>query len=172
MISEIGNNILRFIALILIQGLIINELELGTLIVPYIYLLFIMRLPFETPKWLVLFLGFFCGMIMDAFTNTPGLHISACVFISFIRPGILRFYSPRDGYEYGLQPTIKSMGFTWFGYYSLWMVLLFHLWFFYLEVFSMSGFFTTFLRVLLSSFFAYIMILLSQFLTIGGGSRK
>lgn len=172
MISEVINNFLRFVGLILIQGLIINELELGTLIVPYIYLLFIMRLPFETPKWLVLFLSFFCGVVMDAFTNTPGLHISTCVFLGFMRPSILRLYAPRDGYEYGMQPTIKSMGVTWFLLYALWMVLLFHFWFFYLEVFSMSGFFNTFLRVLLSSFFAFIMIVLSQFLTIGGGSRK
>ncbi len=172
MLSEIINNFLRFVALILIQGLLLNELELGTLIVPYVYLLFIMRLPFETPKWLVLFLSFICGMVMDGFTNTPGLHISTCVFIGFMRPSILRFYAPRDGYEFGLQPTIKSMGFTWFALYSLWMVVLFHLWFFYLEVFSMSGFFTTFLRVMLSGFFAFIMILLSQFLTIGGGGRK
>lgn len=172
MLSEISNNFLRLVGLILIQGLILNELELGTLLVPYIYFLFIIRLPFETPKWLVLFLSFGCGLIMDAFTNTPGLHTSACTFLGFMRPNILRLYSPRDGYEFGLKPNIKSMGITWFFYYSLWMVVSFNVWFFYMEVFSFSEFFITLLRIIISSFFSLIMVLLSQFLIIGGSGRK
>ena len=167
MLREISDNIIRLILLLFIQGIILNEMDLGTLIVPYIYILFILKLPFETPKWFVLILSFGCGMFMDAFTNTPGLHISSCVFLGFVRPTVLRFYSPRDGYEYGLKPSVKSMGLTWFLYYSIWMVLSFNLWFFYMEVFNFSEFFTTLLRVIISSFFALLIIMITQYFSFG-----
>lgn len=167
MIREIIDNILRLIILLLVQGIVLNEMELGTWIVPYIYILFILKLPFETPKWFVLFLSFGCGMLMDAFTNTPGLHVSSCVFLGFVRPTVLRFYSPRDGYEYGMKPSIQSMGLTWFLYYSTWMVISFNLWFFFMEVFNFSEFFTTLLRVIISSFFALLIIIITQYFSLG-----
>lgn len=167
MISDIINNFLRFVFLILLQGIILNEMELGTWIVPYIYILFIIKLPFETPKWLVMFLAFGAGLVMDAFTNTPGLHSSSCIFLAFLRPSVLRLYSPRDGYEYGMEPSVKSMGLGWFSYYSLWLVLGFHVWFFFLEVFGFGSFFVTLGRILISSFIALLLIIISQYFTLG-----
>lgn len=167
MIREITENTIRLILLLLVQALVLNELELGTLIVPYIYILFIIKLPFETPKWFVLFLAFGCGMLMDAFTNTPGLHISSCVFLGFIRPSVLRLYAPRDGYEFGMKPSAQSMGLTWFLYYAGWLVLSFNVWFFFMEVFSFSGFFTTLLRIILSTFFSFLLIILTQYIFSG-----
>ena len=172
MISEIATNILRLIFLLLVQGLVINELDLGTWFVPYVYILFIIKLPFETPKWMVLIFSFICGLLMDAFTNTPGLHISSCVFLGFIRPAILRLYSPRDGYEFGMDPSVSSMGLTWFIYYAGWMVISFNTWFFFMEVFSISSFFSTLLRIIFSTLLSLLMIVTAQYFDFGKRNNR
>ncbi|MBP8917810.1 MAG: hypothetical protein KBG70_13775, partial [Chitinophagales bacterium] len=59
------NWILRFLGLIfliLFQVLVLNKLNVSTYIHPYIYPMFIILLPFETPKWLLLPLAFFAGL--------------------------------------------------------------------------------------------------------------
>ncbi|HRE96529.1 MAG TPA: rod shape-determining protein MreD, partial [Flavobacteriales bacterium] len=78
MIRDYSITILRGIFLLLLQGLVLNNLPLGTYFQPYLYVMFIILLPFETPNWMILPLSFFYGLILDSFTNTYGLHASAC----------------------------------------------------------------------------------------------
>ena len=54
MINEVVGNTLRFIFLVLLQVLILNNIQLSGYLNPFLYVLFILMLPFETPKWLVL----------------------------------------------------------------------------------------------------------------------
>ena len=76
---------LAFVFLILFQVLVLNNLHLSIYLNPYAYILFILILPFETPGWLVLSLGFVLGLIMDAFCNTLGMHSVATVLLAFLR---------------------------------------------------------------------------------------
>ena len=39
-------------------------------LVPYLYVLFLLMLPFELPDWAQLLVGFFAGMVMDLFSST------------------------------------------------------------------------------------------------------
>lgn len=164
MVNEIIRNILRFMLLVLVQVLLINNIELGRFINPFIYVLFIIVLPFETPKWLVLIAGFILGITIDAFQDTAGMHAAACVFMAYVRPGILKLFSPRDGYEFGTQPTVQYLGLPWFLSYSGILILLHHLVLFYLEMFRFSEFFSTFIRVIVSAFFTLLLVLVTQFL--------
>ncbi len=153
---------IKFVVLILFQGLILNNIELGGYINPYLYVLFILFLPFETPGWLVLILGFMLGIAIDSFTNTLGMHTSATVFMAFCRTYILKLLAPRDGYDFHTKPSIQQMGFTWYLTYISSLVLLHHLFLFYVEAFNFSNFFTTLSRALLSSFFTISLILIVQ----------
>ncbi|MDP4183988.1 MAG: rod shape-determining protein MreD [Bacteroidota bacterium] len=152
-----------FIFLVLIQVLILNNIHLGHLITPFFYFLFILLLPFETPRYLQLLLAFFLGLTIDMFTDTAGTHAFACVLAAYARPSILGLLASRDTYESGSLPRVSTLGQSWFFRYALLMVLIHHFALFYLEVFSFSGFFGTFLRALVSSFFTIILILLSQY---------
>lgn len=164
MIGEIGRNILRFISLLLIQGLVLNNINLGTYFNPYIYILFLIALPFETPKWALIPVGFGYGLLMDAFSNTLGLHAAACVLLMYVRPRMLRLFAPRDGYEFGMQPTIQSMGLNWFLYYAGMMILIHHTAFFLLEAFRFEGLFQTMLRIVSSSMVSLALMVLAQYL--------
>ncbi|MCK4663041.1 MAG: rod shape-determining protein MreD [Bacteroidales bacterium] len=164
MIKIYLRNIWRFIFLVLIQVLILNNIQLSGFINPYFYILFIILMPFETPKWILIVLSFFLGLSIDIFCDTLGMHASASVFIAFLRPLILGFIAPRDGYEIGTFPRLYYYGFSWFFKYSTILILAHHLFLFYIEVFRFSGFFMTFTRAILSSVFTIILIILSQYL--------
>ncbi len=164
MINEIIRNIIRFIVLVLAQVLIIKNIELGRFINPFIYVLFIIVLPFETPRWLLLLSAFVLGITVDMFYDTAGMHASAAVFMAYVRPGVLKLFSPRDGYEFGTQPTIQYLGVPWFLSYSGILILFHHLVLFYIEVFRFSEFFSTLIRVLVSSVFTLLLVIISQYL--------
>ncbi len=151
-----------FIVLVLFQELILNNVEFGGYINPYLYVLFIIFLPFDTPDWLVLILGFMLGIAIDSFTNTLGMHTSATVFMAFCRAYILKLIAPRDGYVFNAKPNIQQMGITWYLTYIISLVLLHHIFLFYVETFNFSNFFTTLGRALSSSFFTIILILIIQ----------
>jgi len=165
------NNLIRysviFAILILLQVLLFNNVQFSGYVNPYIYLMFILILPVEMPSWLLLVISFFTGIVIDLFSGTPGLHSSATVFAGFIRPFIFRMYSPRDGYEAGSDPSMFIYGFRWFLLYSLTIVFIHHFVLFYLEVFRFTEFFTTFLRVLLSSLFTLTFIMLLEYIRKG-----
>lgn len=164
MLNEIIRNIIRFVLLILVQVLIIKNIELGRFINPFIYVLFIIVLPFETPKWLLLLSAFILGISIDMFYDTAGMHAAATVFMAYIRPGVLKLFSPSDGYEFGTQPTVQYLGIPWFLSYSAILVSLHHLLLFYLEIFRFSEFFSTFFRVIVSSVFTLLLITVIQYL--------
>jgi len=165
MISEVIRNAGRFLLLVFLQGLILNDINLlQGMAIPYLYILFILMLPMETPRWLELILGLVLGLSIDMFTNTIGIHASASVFLAFLRPVYLKAIAPRDGYEFGQQPTISDQGLSWFLKFAPVLILAHHFWLFYVEVYSFKGFFTTLLRVILSSAFTFILVVLSQYL--------
>lgn len=164
MIKIIPNTIFRFIFLILLQVWVLNNINLGGFINPYLYILFILLLPFETPGWFVLILSFFLGLTVDMFTDTLGMHASASVFMGFLRSFVLQSISPRDGYETGTAPRISYYGLFWFFKYSLLLVFLHHLFLFTVEVFNFGTFHLVLLRTILSTIFSSTLILLSQYL--------
>ena len=161
------NSILRygliFLILILLQVLVFNNIQFSGYVNPYVYVMFILLLPVEIPQWLLIIISFFTGLTVDFFTGTTGMHAGATVMAGFVRPYILRFISPRDGYEPGANPSMGIYGFRWFLFYTILMVTVHHFLLFFLEVFRFTGFFHTMLRVILSSVFTVTFILLAEY---------
>lgn len=128
------------------------------------YVLFILALPFETNRLLIVGLSFMLGLSIDMFYSTPGLHASTCTTMGFARYYVLKFVAPRDGYDVVVQPTIEDMGLEWFIKYAGVLILIHHFLFFYLEVFRFDEFFRTLLRVFLSTIGTFLLVYLIQFL--------
>ncbi len=160
----LSKNILRFIILLLVQVLVLNHIHFSGYINPYLYVLFILLLPFQTPLWLLLVVSFLMGLSVDLFSNTPGMNAAASVFMAYIRPGVIRLLESGKNYEVGMSPGIRDLGFRWFFSYSLMLILAHHFVLFYLEIFRMSEFFTTFSRVVLSTIFTLILVIITQYL--------
>ncbi|MCK4746711.1 MAG: rod shape-determining protein MreD, partial [Bacteroidales bacterium] len=145
------------------QVLVMDNVMINGYMVPYVYLLFILLMPFETPRWMQLLSGFLLGLGIDFFANTPGMHTAATVAIAFVRPYMLNLLAPRDGYEPETFPRIHYYGFQWFLKYTASIVVIHHLVLFYLEVFLLQDFLSTLLRVILSSILSASTIVLSQY---------
>ena len=163
MINVVLSNVFRILFLILIQVTLLNNVNLHNTINPYIYVLFVLLLPLNTPIWGLLLLSFFTGLIVDTFSNTPGLHTASLVFMAYCRPLVLRIVVPRAGYENEPTPSLKNMGDRWFITYASILVVFHHFVLFYLEVFRMSEFFITLFRVIASSIFTMAIILVVQY---------
>lgn len=164
MISRILKIIVRFVVLILIQVLVLNNVVLHGYITPYIYPLFIMLLPINNPRWLTLLLAFAMGLAIDTFSNTGGIHGLALVFLAFVRPAILRVLTPKEGYDEEEKPTAGNLGFGWFFFYALISVFVHHLLFFIVEVMSMSHFRYLGLKILFSTLVSLVIIIAIQLL--------
>lgn len=167
MVSILVNNITRFLLLVFLQAFVFNEINLGVYLNVYLYLLFILLLPFETPGWILMPVCFLMGLMVDIGLNTAGLHASACTFAGFIRPTVLRFIKPREGYDSTSSPGLFNMGFNWFISYSIIMVLFHHFWLFTIEAFRFSDMFFILLKVMASTLLNVFMVLLAQVLIQG-----
>lgn len=158
-----GWYILFFIVVVLLQVLFINNLQINGFIIPYFYVLFILLLPVNIPRFLLLFLAFILGVTIDIFSSTPGIHASATVLIAFIRPFMIDTSNLEDQ-DKGIIPSMQNFGFQWFLKYAVVLILIHHFFLFFIEVFSFKAFLYTFLRSALSTIFTLVLIIISQFL--------
>lgn len=164
MIIKILIQLLRFIFLVLLQVVLLNHIQWSGYINPYIYVLFILLLPIETPSWLMMIIGFLTGLTIDMFGDSSGMHAAATTMMCFARPGVMKLIAPRDGYESEGNLTIQQLGINWFITYVSFLVVIHHLFYFYCEVFRFSEFFSTFLKAILNSIVTIILIVLGQYL--------
>lgn len=156
--------IVRFVALVLLQVLVINHIRLGGYVHPYVYLIFIMLLPFNTPQWQLLLLGFMLGLTIDLFTGTLGLHAGATTLMAFCRPSIIKLVSGNQKFENVQEPNLGQLGGAWFFRYAICMVLVHHLSLFVLESFSFRLMGQVLLRLLLSAPVSIFLIMMVLFI--------
>lgn len=151
-------NIIWFIVLVLAQVLALNNIQFLGFINPYIYILFILLLPVRLPRWILLLLAFGLGLIIDAFSNTMGMHAFATVLIAFFRSGIIKLFT---SIEEGNNPTPSFYTFGVGAYvkYVVIMVLLHHSALFILESFSFNHLWIVTFKILLSSLVTILLIL-------------
>lgn len=151
-------NITRFVILVLIQVLVLNNINFLGYINPYIYILFIILFPIKNNRLLFIFLSFLLGLAVDLFLDSGGVHATACVTAAYVRPVILKF---AFGIAYEHQ-TVKFSS-TEFGqrftYFSI-ITIIHHLILFSLEIFNTSKILLILKKSLFSSIFTILLCLL------------
>lgn len=151
-------NIFRFILLVLLQVLVLNNIQFLGYLNPYLYILFVLSLPVLTPRGLSLFLAFAIGLTIDAFSNTMGMHAFATVLAAFLRnPVIKLFTSLEDGNN--PTPSFHTFGVSAYVKYVVFIVFLHHITLFLLESFTLAAFGFIAAKIALSSFVTILLIL-------------
>jgi len=153
-----------FILLIVLQLLIFSNIEFSGYVNPYIYVMFILILPFSIPSWFLLILAFVTGLVVDLFSGTLGVHAFATVMAGFVRPWILTLNITSEMIEPDMSPSSYRNGLRWFFFYTVTVVFVHHLSLFFIEVFTFSNFFHTLLRVLLSTAVTTFFVMLFDFI--------
>ena len=160
MYNTLIRNILRFVVLLIVQVMVFDNLRLGSYVHPCIYVLFVLLLPFDTPKWRLLIDAFLIGIAVDIFNGTPGLNAAATVLMAFVRPFIIGITSRKSDIEDKDAPTITEMGLQWFAVYALLLILLHNLVLFWLEEFSIRLFGLVLAETVLSSLVSLLLIII------------
>ena len=157
--NNIVRHSLRFVWVILLQVLLFNNLHWLGIAHPYIYILFLLFLPASWPRWTEMLIGAFTGVIMDIACSSPGVHMSACVAIAYLRPLLLRrlvqeverIDTEIRSYTIGLQPFVVLCAI---------LIPLHHAMVVVLEAWNLHMFGWKVLSILLSSILTMVLVLL------------
>lgn len=155
-------NISRFILLLTAQIIIFNNMNFLGFISPFPYILFIILYPVNGNKSGLILASFLLGIIIDMFSNSGGIHATACLILASIRPYIFKF-SFGLSYEYQtikLNDVLTPERFS----FILLSVVIHHFTLFLLEAFEFSFFLDVLLRTLLSSVFTIILCIIIIYL--------
>lgn len=163
MLFLIQQNIIRLLVLLVFQVMILSNLNLSPFIVPNILPLFILLLPFEIPRWALIFIGFFSGLIADIFLGTLGFNAASMLLVAYLRPFLIRLITPR-GTDFDQSPNIFSQGFTWFLVYSSIAIFIHHGFYLVIESGTFYNIFLLILRILLSSITSLFFIFIGLYL--------
>jgi rod shape-determining protein MreD len=170
--NKLISNTLRFFILIFVQVFMLKNTITYGLNVPYLYILFILLLPFETPNWLLFLLAFTMGISIDLFNDTLGLHAISCTILALFRILLISITVQKDNYDHDPEPSLGLMGFRWFFLYVLILTFIHHFFLLNIEVFRISETSTTLIRVILSSLFTVVLIFVSELLFFKKKQRK
>ena len=153
------SNTVRFVFLVLLQVLLLNNINFLGSINPYLYVLFILLFPFNGNRSLFLFLSFLLGLSVDMFEDSGGINAAACLVAAYIRPYVLRF-SFGVSYDYqAIKFSSTSIG-SRFTYVAI-LILVHHFVLFMLEIFSFAHLLLIFKKTLYSGIFTLILVFLS-----------
>ena len=164
--NNLLKNSARFILLLLIQIIILNEIPpIHQFITPYLYFIFILWLPFGTSRIATTLLGFVIGYTLDMFTNTPGLHAAAASLIGYIRPTILNILLAQEvSEELSKEPSIGTMGWGPFMIYLFSITFIHHFYLVLLEWLQFGDFGYFIGKVFFTSIMSMLLILLAELL--------
>ncbi len=156
--------VISFFAYVLVQVIFLRNVVLFDKAFCFIYVGFLLFLPLETNRPLLMVLGFLTGFFIDIFYDSLGIHAAACVFIMFVRNIWLNLITPQGGYDSGMVPSIRSSGWQWFMMYLVPLVFLHHVVLFFAEAAGLHLFGFTMMKVLMSTLFTVVALLISQIL--------
>ncbi|MFV8322249.1 rod shape-determining protein MreD [Flavobacterium sp. LB3P21] len=155
-------NIFRFILLLAVQIIIFNNMNFLGYISPFPYILFIILYPVNGNKSGLVVASFILGLIMDMFSNSGGIHATACLVLAYFRPAIFKFAFGLS-YEYQtvkLNDVLTPERFS----FILLSVVIHHFTLFILEAFQFSFIFDILIRTILSTVFTIIICIIIIYL--------
>ena len=138
MTTDLLKRFLWFFLFILAQVFVLGRIHLFHYATPLFYVYFVVLFPRNHPKWAVLIWSFMLGLLIDCFTNTPGLASSSLTLIAALQPYVLELFSPRDSDE-NFVPSVKELGPVKYSLYVFILVFLFCVFFYTLEILSFSN---------------------------------
>lgn len=164
--SELVKNIIRFILFILLQVFVLDKVPpLHQFVVPYIYFLFILWLPFSINRFWLMVIAFLYGLSFDYFRGTPGLHAAPCVLIAYIRPFILNILLPQETTELSyIEPSPKSIGWAPYSIYVLILTLMHHFYLVLIEWLQFGNFFYFLGKVTATTAVSLLLIAIAEML--------
>lgn len=150
--------VIMYCLLLLAQVVVLNRLVLFNCAIPLAFIYVITVLPVSLTTNRSVALGFFTGLIVDAFMDTYGLNALCCTVLAFVRKPILHMYVLRDDEQTSQPLDMHSLGTPVFLKYTLTMTLIYCAMFFLVEAFSFFDMQHLLLRTAASTLYSFIVI--------------
>jgi rod shape-determining protein MreD len=133
--AQLVSRLAMFVALLLAQVLVLNHVWLMNVATPLLYVYFAITFPRNTEKGEVLVWCFILGLLVDIFSNTPGLAAGSLTLIGMIQTYLVELFVPRDSAE-NLEVSAATLGWGKFSMLSGILILIYCFLFFILEAFN------------------------------------
>ncbi len=148
----------RFILLLLLQVLLINNLQFLGVCHPYIYVISLLVMPMTLPRWADMLIGAAVGLVLDTFCNSLGVHTAACIMLMYLRPNLVDAYIT-DRERLTGEIDMRSIGVPNFIKYVITLVLIHHTMVFFLTAWSLQHFWFTLLELVVSAVVSILLII-------------
>lgn len=164
--SDLVKNSIRLVLFILVQVYVLDKIpHLHRFVVPYLYFLFLLWLPFTMPRMGVLAIGFLTGIALDYFKMTPGLHTAACLLVAYIRPFLINVMMPKETTEINFhEPSPRAMGWGPYLIYAFILTLLHHIYLVLLEWLQFGSFLHFITKVVATTAISMLLIITVELL--------
>ena len=164
--SDLLKNIVRFLMFILIQVYVLNKIPpLHQFVIPILYYLFLLWLPFSVSRLGLLVIGFLTGLSLDYFTGTPGLHAAACVLVAYLRPFVINVLTPKDPSEFNYrEPSARAMGWTPYLTYVLVLTIFHNGYLVLLEWLSFGTFLAFLIKIVSTTAISMLLVIITELL--------
>ncbi len=149
---------IRLLLVLFLQILLLNQLQSFGVCRPYVFILFFLMMPITLPSWMDMFIGALIGLLMDIACNSLGVHVAACVLLTYIRRPILRQFVLEYDRLNG-DVCRHSIGVNAFVKYTILLVLAYHLIVFMLSAWGFSHLGWVLLQTVVSSIVSITLIL-------------
>lgn len=164
--SRLFRYLFRALLLVAVQVYLLNKVpHLHRLVVPSMYFVFVLWLPFSLGRPALLLIAFLLGITVDYFTLSPGLHAAACVLIAYVRPYLISLLMPRDTQEFQYpEPSVRAMQWAPYLVYLLVLTFLHHFYLTFLQWLSVGSFWTFLGKTILGTLISLLLILTADLL--------
>jgi hypothetical protein len=164
--SDLVRNTVRFVLFILVQYYVLFQIRpLHQFVVPYVYYLYVLWLPFSMSRMSLMFVSFVFGLTLDYFTQTPGLHAAACTLLAYVRGFVVNILIPQEGAEQNYRsPSPVSMGWAPYAIYVLVLTLVHHIYLVFLEWLQFGSFLFFLGKVLATTGISLTLVLITELL--------
>lgn len=135
MTTDIIKRAILFIVFVLAQIIVLGRVHLFNCATPLLYVWFVILFPRNYPKWGILLWSFSMGLIIDIFSNTPGMAAFSLTLVGAIQPYFFELFIPRDSIE-NLEPSMATIGPVKYTCYASALTALFCVVFYSLELFN------------------------------------
>ena len=143
--------------LLLVQVLVLNNIHLGNIATPFLYIWLILKLPNDMGRPMVITIAFLMGLAVDLFANTPGMHALASSFLGFMKEPLMVLYVPREDIKTGVA-SVKLMGMGGYLRFLGTAVLLFCASVYIIEAFTFFNLGLLALKIITSSVLTFLLI--------------
>ena len=124
---------LLFIILCAVQVFVLNHCQLFGCAMPMLYVYFVISMKKGMAKWAMMVWAFALGLLLDTFSNTPGVTAATMTLSAMVQPYLLDLFITREGGD-DLIPSKSTIGTKPFINYTIVMVTLFCTVFYTLEM--------------------------------------